>query len=1112
MSNAPHPHHLFSSCTVRGQAIIRVAFGLMIALLLAGPARAQYTTASLGGTVVDASGASMPDVKVTVRNNGTGLVQIATTGPNGTFVFPNLPVGTYTATLVKPGFETYVQEGITLAVNQAASLTFTLQVGRVAQTVTVTGNTSLVTTSSAAVGQLVNQQSVVDLPLNGRETESLVFLAAGVTNVTSHYCAANCEGGVYPSEQYAKVNGSSSNGVNYQLDGTDNNDTYINANLPFPNPDAVQEFNVETSNMSAAFGNAVGGVVNVVSKSGTNRVHGDGFEFVRNGDMNARNFFAPVEDTLKRNQFGGSIGGPIKKDKLFFFGTYQGTRVRSTPQSNIKFVPTQAEREGDFSDLCPGGFGEGGICAPANGTQLVNPVTGAAYEGNQIPTSDFSGVSEYFLKYIPPPNGPGRQLTFAGAESIQTDDQFLVKIDYNRGKHQISGRYFFVNFNEPPFVPKVNILQADGMDNLVRVQTISVNDVYNATPHLMFNTWFGWNQQNGGSRSGAPFSMQTAGVNIASTAIPEISLSVGGGFNISTDHQGDFDRGDQTGREVVTLLKGTHQLQFGGEALRVRAPMANEYEQNGIFNFTSDLSGDNITDFMLGQLSQFIQAGGIYLNFTGIDWSAFVQDSWRATPRLTLNAGLRWDPFLPYQDSEGRVGCFVPGAQSQRYPNSPVGLIFGGKNHDPGCPSASIYPNLSNFAPRLGFAYRLTDDGRTSLRGGAGYYYQPPNTVAFQDVVGIPPFAPIISLSDVSFANPYASGGIANPFPAEYGPSLPGADAPFPADISFTQIFERDFHTPQMLTWNLTMERQFAGSWLVRAAYSGNKGTHLFGTADQESGLQELNPAIYIPGQSTEANTQQRRLYPSFGFVNAITSSINSNYNSLGFSVEKRLSHGLSMLANYTWSKGLNDFAPVGAYNSNTDPFNREFDYGPSDDDIRNIVKFSGVYQLPGIKQGGIPGRLANGWRLSTIVNWQGGFPFSIFSEYDNSFSAVYADRADLTTSSIQAATLSASRSHGQLIQQWFNTAAFAPNQVGTFGNTGKNILRGPGLFNTDLALLKDTRISERTSLQFRAEFFNVFNSVNFGMPDNGLTDSAFGQITSAANPRILQFALKFVF
>jgi hypothetical protein len=518
-------------------------------------------------------------------------------------------------------------------------------------------------------------------------------------------------------------------------------------------------------------------------------------------------------------------------------------------------------------------------------------------------------------------------------------------------------------------------------------------------------------------------------------------------------------------------------------------------------------------------VSQFIQAGGLYLNFTGIKWSAFAQDNLRVTHRLTVNLGLRWDPWFPYKDSQGRVGCFEPGQQSVRFPNSPLGLLFGGSNHDPGCPSASINSKAANFAPRLGFAYRITNDGKTSIRGGAGLYYAIPNTVAFQDVVGIPPFAPIINLNDVSFKDPYGSAHVADPFPASFGAinKSTSSSATFPQNISFTQIFAQNFQLPVVALWNLTLERQVAASWLVRAAYVGNKGTHLFGTNDQETGLFAANAAIYIPGnnpdgtpKSTAANEQSRRPYPSFGFVNVIDSAINSNYNSLQLTVEKRLSYGLSLLANYAWSKEMNDFAPVGAYNSSTNPLNRHFDYGPSDDSVTNIFKLSGVYQLRHFGMNGAADKLVNGWEVSSIVLWQGGFPFSIFSGYDNSLSGVGEDRADVTGPG--SAQLSSGRSHAQQIQQWFNTSLFAPNATGTFGNTGKNILRGPGQFSTNMALVKDTRITERATVQFRAEAFNVFNNVNFYTPDHTQADTAFGQINSARSPRILQLALKLSF
>ncbi|MGH9326575.1 MAG: carboxypeptidase regulatory-like domain-containing protein, partial [Terriglobia bacterium] len=439
---------------------------------------AQFTTASLAGNVTDSSGAVVPGAKITLVNTDTGASQTTLTTSTGGYLFPRLPVGRYKLRTEKAGFITYVQSGIVLTVNQAASQPIALKVGAVTQQVNVSANAELVQSRQATVGQLVNEASIVNLPLNGREVQSLVFLAPGTTDVTSHYCDLNCEGGVYPGEQYASVSGSMANGVNYQLDGVDYNDTYLNENLPFPNPDAVQEFNIQTANMSAEYGNAVGGIVNIVTKSGTNQVHGDVFEFLRNGDLNARNFFAPTQDTLKRNQFGGTIGGPIKKDRLFYFGTYQGTRTRTAPEGQIAFVPTAAERQGDFADLCPGGFDSNGLCPSSAGTQLLNPVTKAPFINNQVPVGP---VSAFFLRYVPEPTGPGGKLTYVGPPSVQNDDQFMTKLDYTSGKHQLSGFYFFSNFDQPPFIQKVNLVAACPDGNRVRVQNVGITYTYSAS-------------------------------------------------------------------------------------------------------------------------------------------------------------------------------------------------------------------------------------------------------------------------------------------------------------------------------------------------------------------------------------------------------------------------------------------------------------------------------------------------------------------------------------------------------------------------------------------------------------------------------------------------------
>jgi Carboxypeptidase regulatory-like domain/TonB-dependent Receptor Plug Domain len=1059
--------------------------GLLLAIGLALPLWAQTTTARLSGAVAESSGAAIPGASVTVKDTATGYSQTVKANTSGEYLFPSLPVGNYDMTVATAGFSPYIQNGIVLSVGQTVSVHVQLQVASVSQQVTVTANASMVTTDSPTVSQVIDQRDIVKLPLNGREVQQLIFLAPGASNVTSSYCAFGCEVGIFPGEQYAKVNGATANGVSYQLDGVDYNDTYINTNFPFPNPDALQEFSLVTGNMSALYGNAIGGVVNVVTMSGTNNIHGDVFEFFRNAALDSRNWFADLVNPLKQNQFGGSIGGPVLKNRMFYFGTYQGTRTSTASNGQVAFVPSAAERTGDFSDLLPN-------------TQLVNPNTGVPYPNNQIPVSP---VAAYMLQHIPLPNGPDNQLTFDGAPDRQNTNEFMAKTDLNAGKHHLSGRYFQLNYTDPVVLPSPsNLLQVRGDAQHLVLKSVSAVDIYTLSEHFLLSSYYGYMQQNGQVPSEAPFGMADAGVNIAQSSQPVLSITVGSNFTLASVPVGNFTKSEQSLREVASLLKGNHELQFGGEIARIRLPMQNQFQEDGVFDFSNALTGNSLADFVTGAVSNFTQGGGLFINLTGYLPSLFLQDDWKATARLTLSSGLRWDPFFPYTDSEGRVACFVPGAKSVRFPNAPVGMLFGGTNHDSGCPASSIYNNLWNLAPRIGFAYQLAKNGKASIRGGAGYYYQPPNTVAFEDVVGIPPFAPIINVNNVSLVDPYGSAGIKNPFPAQFGPLNPGPNATFPASgISFTQIFDRHFRLPMVFAYNLTLERGFWSDWLLRLSYVGNTAHHLYGTGDQEYGLLQLNP----PGDP---------VYPNYGSIASINSGVNSNYNAGQASLSKRFTHGLSLLTNFTWSKALDDFAPPTGGNfalTNSCACGRFFDYGPSPDDLRKVFNINGDFNVPPLHLPRAADKLLNGWELTAIANWNSGTTFTVFSGVDNSGSGIGADRADLLGPSVGSAVLSTGRSHRAQVNEWFDTAAFGVNAIGTYGNTGKGILHGPRFFDADLAAIKNARLTERISLEFRGEFYNAFNNVNFTNPDSVVTDSGFGQITGAGDPRIIQFGLK---
>ncbi|MBM3758234.1 MAG: hypothetical protein FJW38_30195 [Acidobacteria bacterium] len=1066
----------------------------LLFLVLAYPTLAQFTTASLGGIINDSTGAPVPDAKVTVRNLETGFVQAAASNSTGAYQLSLLPVGTYRLTVEKQGFATYSQEGLTLAVGQLANQNVSLKVGQVNEQITVTSEAELIQTRSATGGQLVDRKNIEELPLQGRRPERLVYLAAGTVDLGRNACRICGHGGVYPGQETAGVNGAGIGQVNFQLDGTSHNDTYLNASLPFPNPDTVQEFNLQSSNFTAEYGNAAGGIVNIVARSGTNQVHGTAFNFLRNGALNSRQFFAPQQDALKRNQFGGTLGGPIVRNRLFFFGSYQGTEVRNTPAGNIRFVPTVAERAGNFS---------------ATPRQLVDPVSRVPVPGNVIPASRINPVSRYFLERIPLPNGPGGQLTFPGLPLEDTEHQFMAKGDYQTGAHQLSSRLFVTDFGRLAGIPGDggNLLAARG-GNEVRVTNFSLNHVYVLRPSLLLNSTFGLNLQRGGSLSGAPFGFAAAGAKVvgpeSSTlkAPPALNLSVTDGFSIGTNHQGIFNRGDFTIREVLSWNKGNHELRFGDEAVRVHNPITNTFQMMGNFQFNGQLSGNGLSDFMFGRASAFTQGGGEFKDLLGTRWSFFAQDNWRVSPRLTLNLGVRWDPYLPYYDRQGRVVCFQPnsGRVSKRFPNAPMGLLYGGDNADAGCPVAGSEPNWGNVSPRLGFAYRLTNDGKTSVRGGFGLFYTPIQSSNMNPYTNIAPFAGTFTLNDVAFEDPFGSKGMANPFPANFGPTIPGPDFVFSPNNAIRAYFAPDYRIPQLASWSLRFERQLRGDWVASLAYIGNKGTFLQYTIEQ-------NPALFGPG-ATVANTQQRRVYPNFGNVRRTDSGGNSNFHSMQLNLEKRFAKGLSMLTNYTWSRTIDD-AQAGSLVVN--PFNRRQNRGLAGEDVEHNFKLSSIYELPRVQSGGVAGKLANGWQVSGIVIAQSGFPFSVTSGRDNSFSGIGSDFADFLGGT---AKLPGNRSRGDQVLQWFDTSRFTANAIGTYGNSGRNIIRGPGFLQADASILKNTSITERVQLQFRGEVFNVLNRPNFRLPNSTATSAQVGRITAVVddNQRIIQLGLKLLF
>ncbi|MFN7997983.1 MAG: TonB-dependent receptor [Bryobacteraceae bacterium] len=1069
-----------------------IAFCAVVCLCMCGQALHAAVTGAISGVVKDPSGAVAPGVEVTVTNTGTNLVFHAVTDDTGTYFARELPVGVYQLSVEPKGFKKYVASDLRVQVNETLRVDITLQVGDVAQTVAVSAVAETVDTNSITLRNVVDQQRIENLPLNGRNPTQLMQLVAGVqsdplnANVTSDT--------TYPGVTPVSVNGGRANTTNYVLDGAQNNDHYSNAPNPMPNPDALQEFSVQTNTFSAEFGRNVGGIVNAVTRSGTNDLHGSAFEYLRNNALNAANFFAPLKDDgtkqddgLKRNQFGATLGGPVwipklynGKDKTFFFFSYQGTRIRQAPTKAEQQVPTNEQRAGDFSAL---------------GHPIINPATGVPYPNNQIPLSDFSPVTLAVLNsYIPAPAAGQSTINYALPNNMN-DDQFMVRGDQEiSGKNRLMGRYFTSQAQQQAYLAPGNYFSTKP-GAVWRNSTVVVNDTWTLSPTVVNSALFSYNRTNNTNKPIYPAKgLADLGSNMYNDKTPEIYLQVNGYFLLDTSDTNTFLREEYQASDTLRWTKGKHQFSVGGEYGHGYGGIANDYRANGYFTFdgAAPFTGDALADFMIGKFYNLEQGVGEYKNTRFNIMSVFAQDSFRVTPRLTLDLGLRWDPFFPYTDAEGKLATYHPGAQSTRYPNAPAGILYAG---DPGVPPGVFNRVWANLGPRVGFAWDVFGNGSTAIRGGYGIYYDRPNTISTNAQADQAPFGTVVNVngSDTnSLTNPYANS--TNPFPASTNP---------PRDVQFVlpdvaYMATAGMRNAQLQSWNLTIEHQLPGQFVGRIAYAGSKGSRL-------ASLREGNAAIYIPG--SDLSTDQRRpLYPNFGQMTLVEPGDNSSFHSLQLNLERRFAHGFTILSNYTFAKSID----TSSYNKQTgqtvtNPYNRGFDRGLSDFNHAHVFNLSGLWDLPIKPVNHALNTLIGGWQFSGIVSLKSGEPFEIYSDVDNSGSGIGSDRADL----IGNPYLSGGRSRGQQVAEWLNPAAFTVNAPGTFGNVGRNLFIGPGYASTDLSLQKDFRIQERFAVQFRAEAFNAFNRPNLMNPTGDLLSGNFMVINSAFDPRILQFALR---
>jgi hypothetical protein len=1087
---------------------------LLVVLLLTAPVARLWgqavANAQISGVVVDASGAAVPGAKITAKQTETQQERTTVAGTDGSYVLPNLPVGPYHLEVQASGFTTYLQTGIRLEVSNEVTVNITLRVGEVKQQVEVSADASMVETQSTSVSQVIDQRSVVDLPLNGRQATQLIMLAGGANDAGPANGYSDLTGSKnYFSADAISVAGGQADGTNYLLDGGEHMDTFSNVNLPFPFPDAIQEFSVQTSSLSAQYGVHPGAVVNAITKSGTNQFHGDAFEFVRNGDFNARDFFAPTTDSLKRNQFGGTLGAPIKKDKIFGFFGYQGTQIRTAPPSTIAHVPTQAVIGGDFSQLASAACQSSGTART-----LIDPTNGEPFAGNVIPTSRLNPQALNILKYVPVSADPCGEITYSIPEP-QREEQYIGRVDWNQSsKHNLFGRYFFADYRSPAAFNN-DLLLTTQRGVLDRSQSATMGDTYSINPTTVNSAHLTWTRlaiTRGPALNDINYT--DVGVNMYSP-VNFLNLGVNGYFNSGCGSCAPalFDQDSYQVADDIDMIRGRHHFSFGADYVRMGFNYRNNVVSNGFFGFNGQFTGVALADFMLGVPSSF-QQGAIQpfdgrQNYVG----AYAHDNIRLSKRLNVQLGVRWEPYLAAKEKYNRMqhfdeAAFIAGVKTGQYVNAPPGLTFPG---DPGEPSGYTFNRPWIFEPRVGVAWDPTGDGKQTVRAGFGLFYDLMPTAYQEDQTADAPWADELSLPSPAggLSNPYGGYPGGNPFPQ---PSPPTKNQPFPPE-GFYYTYPLHARPTSVYQWNLSYERQLANNWLLSATYIGNKSSHIWTGED-------INSAVYIPGNcggspcSSTSNTNQRRvLYlinpttgAAFSDIYQADDGANSEYHGLLVKAEHRFSNHYSVIANYTYAHCISeaDFSGDlgGAYTQN--PYNRNAERGNCGFDLRQIANLTFVVESPHFANVWT-NRLAGGWQLAPIFSIHSGSWFSVIDGLDNSLSGVGNDRPN-AVGSPYVRNLST--------QQWISPAAFALSPLGTFGNLGSDSLLGPAYFAIDAAVSRHFVIKEKQKLELRFEFFNITNHVNFNVPnlDNNLQDPTFGQILGDVQPRILQFALKYTF
>lgn len=1066
------------------------AVAVFMVLSMATVAFAQ-ATGQIAGQVTDPSGAMLPGATVEATNVATGAVRTAVTGADGLYTLPLLQPGLYNVKASLDGFKTAQQDAVRVTVTETARAVFQLAVGQISETVTVTAEATLVETANATHGIVIDQQKVVDLPLNGRNFTQLGTLIPGVVAPPAGLGGQNGDatpGGFGNATGGFNVNGMRNQSNNFLMDGATNNDTFNTGFVLRPPPDAIQEFKILTHAFGAEFGRNAGAVVNVVTKSGSNTFSGSAWEFNRDDALQARNFFAPgtqPKPVLKQNQFGTALGGPVVRNKVFGFGYYEGYRNKSGTTTNI-IVPSEAQRAGNFGT-----------------TTIRDPLTGQPFANNIIPASRISPVASRLLsEFVPLPNAPGNSY-IVSPTLVDNRDMVGGRVDYQATDNQsLLVRYMRSQTDRttPRVIAAVDQrATATLQDGLISHNWVLRNNVITQTRASINRI-----DANPAVTSGlkpTDYGINFTSTNQAAVGLPSMAVQgfFGTGVNALGDPQQPFvERVNHVWQVAndVTWIAGPHSIKFGADVRREAMNIASINRPNGDLTFTGGLSGNAAADFLLGLPAQ-ARATTQQVRQNGYGWlfAGYLQDDFRVTPSLTVNLGVRYELPLPFVDRNDAISAFHTGQKSTIYPNAPVGLVYPG---DAGVPRGVVPTDKNNIAPRLSVAWDPFGDGRTSVRSAFGVFY---DALAgqgdfFQSGVLTPPFTPLIELNTptpITLADPLAA--VAGP------PNL------FPPALTIIGWGD-EFKSPKAYHFNVGVQRQLASRIGAEVAYVGSRGYNL-------PMFMEINPGLYTPGQTTRG----ARLMPAYALVRPTFSVARSWFDSLQTSLRLLPWRGLNATASYTLGKatdhvsGLNiggDLRPVlPVAQGDQASIDRalSFEKGPALFDARHRFVLSFGYELPSLSgQSPIVRAIAGGWQLNGIYQAQTGFPFSV--NYGGTLDIRYmTQRPDVTCDPNNGPKTTA---------QWFDTSCFVARTLAESGerpgNAGRNTVRGPGFQRTDLSIFKNFDFRSRHRIQARIEAFNLLNQARFSNPSGTFGTTAFGRITQADDGRVIQLALKYSF